>query len=134
MNTTQLNTVTSDVGLENNFSVLVCLLLGLSVDGGYDGGSGRGGGLLLRLLSQVLADIRGGVRAFQLRLLLLSLIFGVGLCRSCLFLFDRWRRRGWSLGNGDLWGVQVDAVGRGVVVPVGPRHCVEELAKLETKT
>lgn len=39
----------------------LCASLGVSVDGGYDSSSGRGRGLLLGLLSQVLTDIRGGV-------------------------------------------------------------------------
>lgn len=109
--------------------IYLCALLGLSVDGGYDSSSGRGSGLLLGLLSQVLADIRGRVGAFQFRLL--PLLFAVGVRLSWLwwFLFDCWWCGGWGLGNGDLRRVQVDTVGWGMVVSVGPRHYVKELAK-----
>lgn len=44
-------------------------------------------------------------------------------------LFDGGRRGGRGLGNGDLGGVQVDAVGRGVVVPVGAGHRVQKLSR-----
>lgn len=80
-------------------------------------------------LSQVLADIGGGVGTFQFRLLLLSFTAGIRLSRLRWFLFDcRWCG-GWGLGNGDLRGVQVDTIGWGVVVTVGPRHCIQELVK-----
>lgn len=107
----------------------VCVLLVLSVEGGFDSSGGRGGGLLLGLLSQLLADVRGGVGAFQFRLFPLSFTVGVWFSWSRWFLFDRWRRGGWGLGNSDLRRVQVDTVGRGVVVSVGPCHCVEELTR-----
>lgn len=107
----------------------LCSLLCVPVNGGYDSGSGWGGGLFLGLLSQVLADIGGGVGAFQFRLLPLPFVTGIWLsCLRC-FLFDCWWCGGWGLGNGDLRGVQVDAIGWGMVVSVGPRHCVKELAK-----
>lgn len=104
-------------------------LLGLSVDGGYDSSSGRGGGLLLGLLSQVLADIGRGVGAFQFRLLPLSLRVDVRLSWLWWFLLDCWRCGGRGLGNGDLRRVQVHAVGWRMVVSVGPRHCVKELVE-----
>lgn len=105
----------------------LCASLSVSVDGGYDSSRGRGRDLLLGLLSQVLTDIGGGVRAFQFRLLPLLFMVGIGFSWLRWFLFDcRWCG-GWGLGNGDLRRVQVDAIGWGVVVSVGPRHCVEEL-------
>lgn len=52
---------------------------------------------------------------------------GVGFSWLRWFLFDCRRCGRWGLGNGDLRRVQVDAIGWGVVVSVGPRHCVEEL-------
>lgn len=105
-------------------------VLGFSVDGGDDSSGGRGRGLLLGLLSQVLADIRGRVGAFQFRLLPLSVTVGVWLSGSWWFLFGcRWCG-GWGLRNGDLRRVQVDSVGRGVVVSVGPCHCVQELVQM----
>lgn len=42
-------------------------------------------------------------------------------------MFDCGRRGRRRLGNGHLGGVQVDAVGGGVVVAVGPGHRVQEL-------
>lgn len=105
-----------------------CALLGLSVDGGYGSRDG-GGGLLLGLLPQVLADIRGGVGAFQLGLLPLPLAVRVRLGRPRLSLCGGGWRGGGRLGNTDLRGVQVDAVGRGVVVAVGAGHYVQELAE-----
>lgn len=42
-------------------------------------------------------------------------------------MFDCGRRGRRRLGNGHLRGVQVDAVGGGMVVSVGPGHRVQEL-------
>lgn len=115
--------------ISDNITQNLYSLLGVSVDGGYDSSSGWGGGLLLCLLSQVLADIGRGVGAFQFRLLLLSFTVGIRLSWLRWFLFDCWWCGGWGLGNSDLRGVQVDTIGWGVVVSVGPRHSVKELAK-----
>lgn len=84
-----------------------------------------GGRLLLRLLLQLLANVRGGVGALEFRLL--SLAVGIRFGRLRRFVFDCGRRGRRRLGNGHLGGVEVDAVGGGVVVPVGPGHCVQEL-------
>lgn len=104
-------------------------LLGVSVDGGYDNGSGWGGGLFLSLLSQLLANVWGGIGALQFGLFLFPLVAGVWLSWLWWLLFDRgWSGR-WCLRNRDLRGVQVDTIGRGMVVSVCPSHCVEELTK-----
>lgn len=104
-------------------------LLGVPVDGGYDSSSSWGDGLLLGLLSQVLADIGGGVGAFQFRMLAILFTTGIRLGWLRWFLFDRRRCGGWGLGNGDLWGVQVDLIGWGMVVSVGSRNYVKELGR-----
>lgn len=103
-------------------------LLGLPVDGGYDRSS-WGDGLLLGLVSQVLADIRGGVGAFQFGMLTVFFTAGIRLGWLRWFLFGCWRCGGWGLGNSDLWGVQVDLIGWGMVVSVGSRHYVKELGR-----
>lgn len=100
-------------------------LLCVPVDGGYDGCGGLGCCLFLRLLLQLLANVWGGVRALEFRLLPFAV--GIRLGRLRRFLLDC-GRRGWRrLGNGHLGGVQVDAVGGGVVVSVGASHRVQEL-------
>lgn len=104
-------------------------LLGVPVNGGYYSSRGWGGGLLLSLLSQVLAYIGGGVGAFQLGLLTLPITTGIQLCWLRWFLFDCGWCGGWGLGNYDLGRVQVDPIGWGMVVSVGPRHCVKELGR-----
>lgn len=109
----------------------LCALLVFSVDGGYDSGSARGGSLLLGLLSQVLADVRGGVRAFKFGLLPLSFTVDIWLSWLWRFLFDCRRCGGRGLGNSDLRRVQVDTIGRGVVVSVSSCHCVKELTENE---
>lgn len=107
----------------------VCSLLGVPVNGGYYSSSGWDGGLLLGLLSQVLAYIRGGVGAFQLGLLTLPFTIGIRPCWLRWFLLDCGWCGGWGLGNRDLGRVQVDPIGWGMVVSVCPSHCVEELVK-----
>lgn len=102
-------------------------LLGFSVDGGYNSSSGLGSGFLLHLLSQLLADIRRGVRALQFRLFPLSFTVCVWLSWSRWFLLGCWRCGWWGLGNSDLRRVQVDSVGWGMVVSVGSCHCIKEL-------
>lgn len=125
-----LSVMTDGKSYRQNVSIFayVCSLLGFSVDGGYDS-SGWGSDLLLGLLSQVLADIGGGVGAFQFGLFPLSLTVGIWLSWSWWLLFDCWRCGGWGLWNSDLRRVQVDTVGWGMVVSVGPRHCVKELGR-----
>lgn len=106
-------------------------LLGVPVDGGCDGSGGLGRRLLLRLLLQLLADVGGGVRALEFRLLPVTV--GIRLGRLRRFLLDCGRRGRRRLGNGHFGGVQVDAVGGGVVVSVGPGHRVQELPNKNKK-